>query len=781
MKRGLAIFLIIMVTVFFSKTLFPGNPDITKVAEWGTGEYLDICLRGNHAYCAASKAGLDIIDIADPFNPRKVKNIDIPGNVYSIYISGNYAYVTSVVDWREFGGIEVGRIEGALFIYDITHPTIPILAGTYETDAPGDVPTKVFVKDNYAYVLTTEHMKILDCSKPYSPTLAADFKIDSPHHDYIHYTKDVYVEDGYAYVISATGMHDEDQISLAIIDVSNPADPRLVEEKTDWRYEHPTAIYVKRDYAYIAKKGGLYIMDVSDPRNPYRIGRCAIPDTHWYRGDIKIRGKYAYLASGKKGLAVVNISNPESPFLVGGFETVGPSQHDGIATGLVIEGNHAYVSYGNNGLQVVDISERESPKGVGECESSGTLLKLHYKNNYLYMADKEKGLHVMDVSNPHSPVRRGLYSTTGDPGLLYVSGHYAYLYIYEYGMGKRIDIVDISDPSAPTLAGTYGFNDYSRGIFVSGRYAYILFRKKGLHIVDISNPSAPTLAGAYETDLRWGSMYYGRMYKKANHVYIHVYQKGLLVVDVSNPASPVEVCHLDYLPDDNRYYYPAAMHVDGHYLYIADSAYRSDYSPYREGFLTIMDISHRASPVKTGRIDYFGTTKALHVTGNHAYVTIDTNGLIIFDCSDPASPAPVKEYDTPGEAFDVHTEGDYIYVADGDSGRLMVFKTYDPGTTPYIRLDRTILHFGAASGIEIKSSAPSFGIRNSGGGTLNWWVFTDQAWLSCSPSSGTGSGVVSVSVDAAGLPAGTYTGTIMVSDLAAANSPQTVGVVLTVN
>jgi len=42
---------------------------ITKVREWGTGYYNDIFIQENYAYCAASGAGLDVIDISIPTAP----------------------------------------------------------------------------------------------------------------------------------------------------------------------------------------------------------------------------------------------------------------------------------------------------------------------------------------------------------------------------------------------------------------------------------------------------------------------------------------------------------------------------------------------------------------------------------------------------------------------------------------------------------------------------------------------------------------------------------------
>jgi len=59
-------------------------------------------------------------------------------------------------------------------------------------------------------------------------------------------------------------------------------------------------------------------------------------------------------------------------------------------------------------------------------------------------------------------------------------------------------------------------------------------------------------------------------------------------------------------------------------------------------------------------------------------------------------------------------------------------------------------------------------------------VTDDAAWLTCSPTSGIGNGVVTVSVDPTGLSAGTYTATITVSSTTATNSPQTVNVTLNV-
>jgi len=98
---------------------------------------------------------------------------------------------------------------------------------------------------------------------------------------------------------------------------------------------------------------------------------------------------------------------------------------------------------------------------------------------------------------------------------------------------------------------------------------------------------------------------------------------------------------------------------------------------------------------------------------------------------------------------------------------------------PAINLSRTALNFGA-----IQSSAATAGqtviIGNSGGGTLVWSASSNQTWLLVTPATGTGTGVLQISVGTAGLAVGSYSGAITVSASSAVNSPQTITVGLTI-
>jgi uncharacterized protein (TIGR03437 family) len=77
-------------------------------------------------------------------------------------------------------------------------------------------------------------------------------------------------------------------------------------------------------------------------------------------------------------------------------------------------------------------------------------------------------------------------------------------------------------------------------------------------------------------------------------------------------------------------------------------------------------------------------------------------------------------------------------------------------------------------------AAQGASITNSGGGTLNWSATTSASWLSAASASGTAPSTLSVLVSPTGLGAGTYTGSVQIAAAGASNSPELVGVTLTV-
>ncbi|MCX6584202.1 MAG: SBBP repeat-containing protein [Candidatus Aminicenantes bacterium] len=108
-----------------------------------------------------------------------------------------------------------------------------------------------------------------------------------------------------------------------------------------------------------------------------------------------------------------------------------------------------------------------------------------------------------------------------------------------------------------------------------------------------------------------------------------------------------------------------------------------------------------------------------------------------------------------------------------------VAKIVDTDVPPYeITLNRDKLYFGSTGNVSIHSQTFIVSSNISTPNVPIWSITSDQTWLYFTPTEGTGPGLITVSVNPDSLSAGTYTGTITVSDPIAVNSPQTISVTL---
>jgi len=112
-----------------------------------------------------------------------------------------------------------------------------------------------------------------------------------------------------------------------------------------------------------------------------------------------------------------------------------------------------------------------------------------------------------------------------------------------------------------------------------------------------------------------------------------------------------------------------------------------------------------------------------------------------------------------------------------DISNAVFFISSSSSGNPIIGLSRTQLNYGADKSGNV-TGIQNLLVENYGTGSLQWNISDNTSWLSVSPVSGTGAGVISVSVNTSGLAVGSYTGKLSVSDANATNSPQEVTIKL---
>ena len=125
---------------------------LTRVGQWGWGPCNSVAVKGNYAYIGNGYV-FQVLDISDPANPKIVGELLTDAQIYSVTISGNYAY--TVNPFR---------------IIDISDPTNPVLKSSIDALPAAYPANNVKVKGNYAYLGDWGgFITIIDISNPSNP------------------------------------------------------------------------------------------------------------------------------------------------------------------------------------------------------------------------------------------------------------------------------------------------------------------------------------------------------------------------------------------------------------------------------------------------------------------------------------------------------------------------------------------------------------------------------------------------------------------------------------
>jgi hypothetical protein len=246
---------------------------------------------------------------------------------------------------------------------------------------------------------------------------------------------------------------------------------------------------------------------------------------------VAVQGNYAYVGAGPR-LAIVNVSNPAQPAIVGQTEALGAT----IAA-IAVTTDYAYVADGVAGLFIFSLADPTQPTQVGSFRTpAGHTEGVAVAGNYAYLANQFDGLRIVDVSDPAHPVEVGSYDILKDAVDVALAGSYAY--VTDLRGGLRI--LDVSDPAHPVEVGVYHPPGFATGVAVVGQRAYVTASSTGLRVVDIADPTHPVEIGFYDTP---GTS--ALDVAIAENLAFVADVETLRVIDVSTPTQPFEATFYD--------------------------------------------------------------------------------------------------------------------------------------------------------------------------------------------------------------------------------------------
>jgi len=277
---------------------------------------------------------------------------------------------------------------------------------------------------------------------------------------------------------------------------------------------------------FILEKGGEATLFLADGKRGLRVynlkdkGESNQPQFHTVLNlpDAKsmvVHDDIMYVAAGKHGVILVDISKPKSPFIKYSYPLKG-----------YVSDIDIYVREITTTCNVLTQSQAEKAQ-PGQCTET-------VENFYLLVAAGDEGLVLINPENPHLPGDYSKLELPDSVSNVLVDSSDSSTRAFVGGEGGFY-IVDFADATDMVLAGSFETEKPVQDIFVKNNLAYLAAGKQGLIIADISNESHPKNVGNIDTP---GFAHAVEL--KHHFAIIADGEAGIRVIDVSNSKKLTE-------------------------------------------------------------------------------------------------------------------------------------------------------------------------------------------------------------------------------------------------
>ncbi|NUQ37108.1 MAG: PQQ-binding-like beta-propeller repeat protein [Caldilineales bacterium] len=406
------------------------------------------------------------------------------------------------------------------------------------------------------------------------------------------------------------------------------------------------ALAVEDAYAYVAAgKGGLQIVDISDPAHPVVIGNYL---TEGYAQDVAVASGYVYLTNtpvwdgsgwSGSGLHIVDISDPANPKQMTVYDT------PGWEFGVAVVGDTVFVADGDGGLRILDVSDKTAPKEVGATYTAGYALDVAVGEGVVYVAEFDKGVGVVDVADLSNPREVKVIDTPGKAR--HVTVNDGTVYVGDGNGGLRI--LDVSAALEPVEIGAFASED-GRGVAVNGAFVYLADRQLGLHVLEVADRTSPVALSRFETvgtvrgvaaDEEGGD----RAYVAAGNT--------LYGLDMSTPERPQRLAGISLAGQVNDMAFVQKPGARGKgVLYVAEGPTWVERA-WQGGGMRVFETDGAGGFQERAFFDTPGQARGVAVANGLVYLADGNAGVRVFNINKPETPHEVGFENMSGHAVDV--------------------------------------------------------------------------------------------------------------------------------
>jgi choice-of-anchor B domain-containing protein len=280
-----------------------------------------------------------------------------------------------------------------------------------------------------------------------------------------------------------------------------------------WGYVNPSN---GDEYAILGNQFGTAVFNIVDPTAPYLTGFIVGPNSSWR--EMKTVGSYCYVGTeGGGGLQIIDLSNPEAPFLATTYTGNGLSSIHTVTADTTVTPPKLYLNGSNpqvsgNAMRILSLANPTGPTELGVY----TLAYVH--DSYVvrdtcYAACITIGRErILNCANPAAiTLIVGITTPGASTHNSWPTADRNYLLITDETSGGQVTSWDINPISTPTQvdAFTADASGDAHNVHIRDNFAYVAHYTSGLQILDIADPTNLTRVGYYDTYAPAGGLFNG--------------------------------------------------------------------------------------------------------------------------------------------------------------------------------------------------------------------------------------------------------------------------------
>ena len=158
----------------------------------------------------------------------------------------------------------------------------------------------------------------------------------------------------YAYITCNAG--------LVVVSLDDPKHPSITAVLGEPFLKRPRAVQGQFRYAFACDEEGVKVLDITDLAHPRPVTMLPLQDAR----NLYVARTYAYVAAGTRGLVIVDVERPAHPRIDQVFDAGGCiNDLNDVKLGITYVSEFAYLADGKNGLRVVQLTSPETPGNHG--------------------------------------------------------------------------------------------------------------------------------------------------------------------------------------------------------------------------------------------------------------------------------------------------------------------------------------------------------------------------------------------------------------------------------